>query len=390
MRTLATIALGMTLTWGCGATSEPAGDGPAAATAVTVARAARVELPSYVEVGGIVQPRSTAFVSSRVAATVEAVYVVPGDRVTRGQMLVRLDRRELAAHAARAAAERVAATEAVQASEAAAAAAEAELRLAETTLTRITELHGKQSATQQELDRAVAARDGAAGRARAAHAARAAADASGDAARAAEDAARVADSYSVLSAPFDGVVAERLVDEGALALPGTPLLLLEERSTPRLEVRIDDTHASRLLPGVQAEVRLDGQAATWTPARVVEIGRSEPATHSFLVTLEIDGQEPVRSGTFGRARFAWEARTAVTVPAGSVLRRGQLSLVYLVDAAGRARLRPVVTGAAGDGDLEILTGLQDGDTVVVAPPVTLADGSRVELAASAPADGIQP
>ncbi len=382
MQTFIGLALGTALAAGCGSAPETQETVAERPLTVSVGRVSAVSLPSYVEVGGIVTPRSSAEVSSRVLAVVEAVRVRPGDRVRAGQQLVTLDARELSARAAQAEAGVAAATETVLAADAAVVAAEADLRLAEVTLERITQLHERRSATQQELDRAAAARDAAAAQTRGARAGASAAASSRAAAVAADEAADIARSYAVLTAPYDAVVAERHVDAGDLATPGTALLLLEEDGAPRVEVRLDDSHASLAVIGGEAEVRVDGGQG-WAPARVIEIGRSDPAAHSFVVTLEPLEALAARSGSFARARFADAAHSALVVPAASVVRRGQLSLVYLMDGDGRARLRPVVTGETAGDVLEILTGLRESDTVVVSPPPALADGARVETAAGA-------
>jgi RND family efflux transporter MFP subunit len=381
-RTLGVVLGAAVLTGACGAGPETRDTAADVAVAVAVARAATVQRPSYIEVGGVVEPHSTAAVSSRVMTVVDAVWVRPGDLVTRGQRLVTLDARELSARAAQAVAALEAASEAARAADETVVAAEADLHLAEVTLERISGLHARRSATAQELDQVVAARDAAGAKARGARAAAAAAASSHEAAVAAGQAASISRSYAVLTAPFDGVVAGRHVDAGALATPGAPLLLIEEEGIRRVEVRLDDTHASLASPGSGAEIRVDG-GEDWVAARVIEVGRSDPATHSFLVTLEPDVPLAARSGSFARARFAGPARASLVVPAASVIRRGQLSLVYLVDAELRARLRPVVAGPASAGTVEILTGLREGDTVVVSPPPSLTDGARLEAAQGA-------
>jgi len=201
----------------------------------------------------------------------------------------------------------------------------------------------------------------------------------------------VATSYAVLTAPFDGLVTERSLDPGSMANPGVALLTLEDSTAFRLEVPLDEARGAQVAIGQTAEVSLgesveDGEAGRVT-GRVTEIARVDPAAHSFLVKLDLSGAGDARSGTFGRARFMGPSRRALTVPASSTIRRGQLTFVFTVDGENRARLQPVSPGATASDRIEVLAGLHEGDRVVVGPPPALADGVPVTLADGAPVTG---
>ncbi|MGE3176914.1 MAG: efflux RND transporter periplasmic adaptor subunit [Vicinamibacterales bacterium] len=370
------IALG-TLACGPGAHDTPDQMVAPAAQALPVVAAAVEELPVRFEAGGIVRARSTATLAARLMAPVLTVTVKPGDLVTRGTTLITLDAREMAAQAARGKASAAAAEEAARAAEAQVAAAEASVRLARATHDRISGLHAKQSATPHELDQAVAALRAAEAQVAAAQSQRGAAAAARDAARAGADAADVGLSYTTITAPFDGRVATRSVDPGTLATPGMPLLVLEQTGAARLEVTLDEARAGQISAGQTGDVRLEGPDAGWIPATVAEVGRVDPASHSFLVKLDLPQDAAARSGTFGRARFPGAARRALTVPATSVVRRGQLAFVFIVGSDRLARLRPVTPGPTVDGRVEILAGLVQGDTVVTTPTAGLRDGTPI-------------
>jgi RND family efflux transporter MFP subunit len=347
-----------------------------------------VDWPSTFDAGGIVRARQTAAVSSRIVAPVLDVRVRAGDRVRRGDVLVVLDGRELRANAARAAAALGATRQGVNAAESESRAADAAVTLARATHGRIQGLHARNSATAQELDEAVAALSAADGRAGGAHARVAEAGAALDAAQAASEAASIAVTYATLTAPFDGVVANRVVDPGALAAPAAELLTVEETSAYRLEVRIDGSRASFVRVGAEAQVRLDAgdvpADAAWSPAKIVEIARLDPASHSFLVKLDLARRDGLRSGQFGRVRLSAPSRRTLAVPASSILHRGQLAMLFAVDATGVARLRAVTPGETRDRDVEILAGVAPGDRVVVAPPIGLEDGMKVQTAGARP------
>jgi multidrug efflux pump subunit AcrA (membrane-fusion protein) len=369
---------------GCGSATHP--DEPAAAppVRVTVSTAAERELPSAFEAGGVVRARSTALVASRILAPIAAVHVRPGDRVRRGAPLVTLDSREMRATSAQAAAALAAGTEAARAADFEIRAADSNVRLARASHERIRALHDKRAATPQELDVAVAALEAAEAQLAGARARAASAAGARDAAHAAAEASRISTSYTVLSAPFDAVVSERQADPGSMAVPGVALLTIEDPSAFRIEVQLDESRAATLAVGQSAEVRIDSAAAgNWQPGTIGEIARVDPASHSFLVKIDLPGRPSVRSGLFGRVRFKGPSRRALAVPKTSVVRRGQLTYVFAIDRDSTAKLRPVLT-AGPDGDLiEVLAGLGTGERIVVDPPPALTDGARVEATAAA-------
>jgi RND family efflux transporter MFP subunit len=351
---------------------------PGATETVTAAveRVSAAIIPETFEAGGVVRARSTATLASRVTAPVDAVYAAPGAKVRKGATLVALESRELQANAARAKASLAAAIEGARAAESEVAAAESALALARVTHERMRTLFDKRSATAQEWDQASAGLQGADARVGTARAQAAAARAVRDAADATVHAVDTALSYETIAAPFDAVVAERLVDPGTMATAGTPLMVVEDPSALLLHVLVDEARARAITVGQTADARLD-QDADWSAARVVEIGRVDPASHNFLVKLQMPAGAGVRSGLFGRARFTSGERRAVAVPSSSIVRRGQLAFVFALTPERIARLRPIVTGETIGGRVEVLAGLSEGDTIVVTLSPKLADGVRV-------------
>jgi RND family efflux transporter MFP subunit len=357
----------------CSSHPEPAPADAAAPLPVKAARIGLADVATSFEAGGVVQARTTAAVTARILAPVREVRVAPGDRVRAGQVLVVLDGRDLGAQARGA---RAAASAAGQGATAAAAeerAAQAALTLARATHQRIATLHARRSATLQELDEATAALQAAeAGAAGATSRAQQAV--SGVAgAEAASQGAGVTESFTRIAAPFDGVVTEKLVEPGNMAAPGVPLIRIEDTRGFRLEVRVDESRVAQVAPGSTVPVTIEtGPDAVAASGRVAEIARSVDAdSRAFLVKIALPDTAGLRSGMFGRARFAGTPKRALTVPAGAVVRRGQVTSVFVIDQ-GVARLRMVSVR-----DTEVLAGLADGETVIVDPPPVLVDGRRV-------------
>jgi RND family efflux transporter MFP subunit len=313
-----------------------------------------------------------------VMAPIAAVHVSPGDRVRRGTVLVTLDAREAAAHRAAAGAAVTSAANAARAAEADVRSASAAATLARATFTRIDTLVARKSATPQELDQAAAGLAAAEAQLQSAQARLAASNASREAASHAREAADVGVSYSTLLAPFDGLVTERHADPGSMAMPGAALLVVEDTMQYRVEAALDAARAGQMAVGDPVDVRLDSAPdAGWVTTRLVEIGRVDPTSHSFLVKADLPGPARSGSGRFGRLRIAGPSRQALTLPATAAVRRGQLTFVYLVGADGVARLRPVTTGETTADITEVLAGLRAGDRVVASPDPALGDGARV-------------
>lgn len=362
----------------CGGGHPETGHEPQAPPTDVQVQAARLEsLAQPVEIGGVVRARTTATLVSRVVANVEQVLVRPGDKVRAGQTLIRLDARELAANRARAQASLAAAEQAVAAAMTGRDGARAALALASSTHARVAELRGKNSATPHELDEAVGALRGAESGTTGAEAGILQARAGAEAARAALQAAGVAASYATITAPFDGVVTEKLVEPGNMASPGVPLMTVEDARAFRLEVRVDESRVGQIDASQPVEVVLD---TVPTPAlgKVSEISRAlDPASHAFVVKIDLPPSAQLRSGLFGRARIPGPRQQALTVPGSAVVRRGQLASVFVIGSDKRARLRLVNTGAVSGGRVAITSGLDADELVVVSPPAQLVDGAPV-------------
>jgi multidrug efflux pump subunit AcrA (membrane-fusion protein) len=352
-----------------------------AAVTVAVGRVDARDVTSSLEAGGIVRARATALIAGRVMAPITRVHVNPGDHVRRGAVLVTLDAREIQANKERAEAASLSAAEAAHAAEADVRGAESTVTLARATHDRMAALQAKRSATAQELDQAVAALAAAEAQRASAQARLAAANSARDAAQASVESATVTATYAVLTAPFDGLVTERRADPGSMATPGLALLVLEDPATYRLEVQLDEARAALVQVGATVSVRLDNATGegeeAWSSGHVAEIARVDPASHAFLVKVDLPASGSLRSGLFGRARFSGPTRRALTVPTSALINRGQLTFVYLVDAEGRARLRPISVGTGDHDRTEVLAGVREGDAIVTHPPPSLADGSPV-------------
>jgi multidrug efflux pump subunit AcrA (membrane-fusion protein) len=340
---------------------------------VTIAQVAVNDVASAIDSGGVVQARTTATITARIVATVRAVRVSPGDRVRAGQTLVVLDGDDLAAGARAARAAALAADQGAKAAAAELRAAEAGLALARASHDRIAGLEAKRSATAQELDEATATLRSAEARAAGASARALQATSAVESARAAGDQASTTESFTTITAPFDGLVTEKMVEPGNMASPGVPLLRLEDTRAFRLEVRVDESRIDQIRSGDRVPVFL-GAGNPPINGQVVELSRAVDAdARAFLVKIALPDAPGMRSGEFGKARFGGTPRRALTVPSAAIVRRGQLTSVFVVDG-DVARVRLVSLSES-----EVLAGLTESEVVIVSPPSGVADGRRVAV-----------
>jgi RND family efflux transporter MFP subunit len=359
---------------GCSARPAAAALADAAAPVdVTVAPVAMTDVASAIDSGGVVQARTTATITARILAPVREVRVLPGDQVRKGQTLIVLDGADLAA-GARAA--RSASSAAEQGSKAAAAelqAADAGLALARASHDRIAGLQAKRSATAQELDDATATLRSAEARVAGASARVLQAASAVESARAASDQASAIESFTTITAPFDGMVTEKMVEPGNMASPGMPLLRLEDTRGFRLEVRVDESRIGQIRNGDNVPVFL-GTGTTSITGTVVEVSRAVDAdARAFLVKIALPDARGLRSGEFGKARFGGTPRRALTIPSSAIVRRGQLTSVFVVER-GVARVRLVNLNES-----EVLAGLTESEVVILSPTAGVTDGRRVSV-----------
>jgi membrane fusion protein, multidrug efflux system len=322
--------------------------------AAAVASARSLSVPQTVDLFGSAESAQTAAVSSRVMATVTAVRVRQGDAVTRGQVLVEIDPETARGQEAQA--------------RGALAQAQAAYALAERNYERFKALVAAKAAADLELDMARMQYEQAKG-----------AVEQGEGAVAA--AASVARESKVV-APFSGRVVARMVEVGDLAAPGRPLVMVESEQGRRLALSVPESAvvASGLKVGAELPVRFDAMPAEAARScRVIEMSPgADPMSHSYTVKVELAGGD-VPSGAAGRAQLTVGSRTAVVVPQAAAIHSGGVVMVVVRDEQGKARSRVVTLGApAGDGEVEVLSGLSGSETVLVGLAAAPADGAPVE------------
>ena len=344
---LALSALGLA---GCGDRHEREPQPTAGpAVAVQVETVATSDWPEELRVTASVLPLRRAEPGTVLLGRVDELLRQEGDRVRRGDVLARVESREVSARLAQA--------------EAAHAAAQANERNALLMKERMERLFARQAASKKNLDDALAGYDAAVAHTRAAEEGVAA--------------ARMYVSYAEVTAPFDGIVVNKLIEAGDTASPGRPLFVIEDISTIKIEAQVPESVVSGLEIGRPVEVevageRLEGQLAEILPA-------ADPRSRTFTARILLENpQRRLRSGMFARLNLGGPGRQVIAVPESAIVRRGPLAGIFVV-SDGSARLRWVTLGRSRDGSVEVLTGLRAGERFVAEPGPALKDGSRIEV-----------
>jgi multidrug resistance efflux pump len=368
----------------------PAGP-PAVVAGVRLEVAERALIADAVDVAGTVKTKTQMLIASRLQGYVREVRARQGDRAEPGQVLVLLDQGEPSARADRA---RAALAEAEmgrdevrttqEEAEAGLRASEADSAYAAATATRYRMLWQRELISAQDYEAAeakrksaVAAVDQATARLRSLRAREAQMRHRIDQARAEIRTAEIALGDTRITAPATGVVVDRRVEPGDLALPGQPLLVLDDFRAYRLEAEVGESTIGRVRMGQRVPVTLDALGRTLL-GRVAEIiPAADPASRTVTVKLELPADADLRSGLFGRAHFLMGERQALTVPLAALVERGQLTGVYVVDPQDVARFRLVTAGERRAGRAEILSGLAAGERIAGDGTDRLSDGVRV-------------
>ncbi|MBN9660137.1 MAG: efflux RND transporter periplasmic adaptor subunit [Acidobacteria bacterium] len=374
-------ALGLAAIWltGCGGEKpapKKAEDGPA--VKVSVIRTAQEDMPDEYVATGTVKARTTSVLSARVMGYIRELKPQAGDTVKAGQVVAVIEAKEIETSVRQAEAAREEARGAIPEIDNAIAAAKAQLDLAASTLGRMKNLYDQKSITPQEFDEVSARHRMAQANYEMARAKRTQLDQKIRQATEAVAQASVMRGYTEVTAPFTGIVIERKAEPGMLAAPGMPLLVVEQAGSYRLEAAVEEARLATIRPGQAVKVDLESVDHP-LDARVEEIVPAlDPASRSFTVKIGLAAAGPLRSGMFGRARFAQGSKQALTIPVMALLEQGQVQRVFVVDN-GIARGRLITTGARTAGRVEVLSGLQPGESVVSPAPNNLADGGKVEV-----------
>lgn len=325
---------------------------------VPVLTLGEVTVGAVVEFDASLQAVRQSVLSAQASGRITSLSVKAGDRVKAGQVLAVIDDRTTQAGVAQA--------------QAGVAQADANLANAKAAYERTRELRAQNFVAQAALDSALAQYR--------------AAEAGAAAARAGQTQASVAQGFTRLTAPYDGWVLSTQAEAGALAMPGAPIVTVYAPQPMRAVVYVPASQQALALQAGKVEVQLPGTDRWVAPVSKTAVPAADPVSQTVEWRLNLSdsdgaGQVPGRQV---KVRFAGSAPQAapqrLVVPASALLRRGELTGVYVVTAKGASTqgfaLRAVRTGATHGDGVEVLAGLKAGDQVALDPVRAGLAGAR--------------
>lgn len=364
-RTLGTVAMGLVflvvvvvlMVWLAGgfkdkiqattqrAAEEPLYTGPTAAVR-------RITLPRTEEAVGSVRPVHEMVVTSRIAAKITELKLTAGQQVAQDEVLVRLDDRDLKAR--------------VDQLKATLTSAQATRDQAQLDRVRFADAYARNAVSKIEFDRADLALK----------------NAESDVVRATEaiNEAQAAMEYTIIRAPASGVVVDKRVNVGDTVMPGQILATLYDPTHMQLVASVREMLTQRLKVGQSIGVRMEALKMTCAGTVSEIVPEAESASRTFLVKVTGPCPPGIYSGMFGRIVIPLDSQEMLVIPSAVVSHVGQLDLVDVLKN-GRLERRIVRLGQELDSDVEVLSGLKEGEQAA------LRSGSTTVPAAAATLEG---
>lgn len=188
-------------------------------------------------------------------------------------------------------------------------------------------------------------------------------------------------SYAEVHSPVDGVVVEKRLSQGDLASPGVPLLTLEDPTSLLVQTYVSENFVSRIHEDDPVDIHIPSLRTSFEGVIRQVVQAADPVSHQFLVKIALAASKDIHPGMFAEAKFRVGSRDTLFVPTASVLSRGGLTSVYVVDTQGLAQYRMVRLAAPTEGQIEVLAGLSAGDTIAWHGRPALKSGMQVQAAA---------
>ncbi len=284
---------------------------------------------------GVVKSRTIADIAPRLTARIIEIKVNAGEVVKKGEVIARLDERDLRAQE--------------KAALAALSGANAHVERNNADKQRISGLYEKEAATRERYDAVIAQAKEAQARASQANGALT------------EIRARLADT--LLLAPFDGIVVKRLKQPGDMGMPGVPVVTLQVTRGLRLEVEVPAACAGSFHARETVVVRIDTLDQTFSAAIDEIIPEMDAQTHTQLIKIALPTVEGLKPGYFGWLKQACAEHTALLIPISAVQHLGQLEIVQVL-SNGQQSTRHIRTGKTFGDRVEVISGLRAGEIVL--------------------------
>jgi len=319
---------------------------------VEVTTVAPAQVNELYEVTGTIRSDRTSIISSRVMGVVTSLHVREGDTVKAGQLLLTLDDSD--------------ALQRVKAATMAMEAARRNMDLAEATWQRYRNLYEQKALSGQEMDQFEAQRY--------------VAKSEYERAKAMAEEARTFLAFTRITSPVAGVVMKKQTDFGSMASPGMPLLIIEAVGNVYAEAAIDEGLIDKIQAGMPVEVVIEamGKHLQGTVREIVP--DISPSSRTFIAKIKLPDKE-LKSGLFVRVKIPLGKKMTILVPVSTIVHKGQLTGVYVVDDKGIVIYRLIKEGRTSDKGTEILSGLFPNERIITGGIDKVIDGGIIKAEA---------
>ena len=334
-----------------------------AISGVSIATLAAAPVDEFIEAAGTVRAVSVSYVASRVMGAVTSLRVKEGDMVEKDQLLLTIDDRDVVQKVRAAEAGH---QEAIKAME----AAKQNRELTDITYRRYKTMYEQKAISRQEMDQFETQKNVAAleyERVREMV----------NRASAGLSEAKIYLGFTGVTSPVKGLVTEKKTEVGSMAVPGVPLLTLENTAAYHAEITVDESLSGSLREGMPVTVSIEAINRRLAGKITEILPGVDPQSRSFKAKVSVGGPG-LRSGLYARVTIAHGKKEAILAPKGAIIEKGQLTGVYAVDNQGIVTYRLVRTGKEYDGHWEILSGLKANDRIIVQGVENAVDGGILE------------
>jgi RND family efflux transporter MFP subunit len=333
-----------------------------AVSGVTLAAIPLREVESYYETAGTVKAKAVSVIAARTTGAVLFVKVRAGDRVRAGQELIVVDDRDMA--------QKVAAAEAGY-REALKALDEARQQrsLADITYQRYKNLFDEKVISGQEMDEVEA-------RKKVADIGYERVEEMVCGSRAHAEEARINKGFTRITAPHEGIVTEKRIEQGSMATPGTPLLVLEDTSLFKVDAYVNERLLGKVKTGMPVSIVPAGVGKPIAGTIGEVVPAVDPATRTFPVKVYLKGAS-LSSGLYVKVAIPEGKKQVLLVPAKALVEKGQLTGVYVVDEKGVMTYRIIKTGQPYGEEVEVVSGLKPDERIIVSGLEHAVDGGSV-------------
>jgi len=300
-------------------------------------KAERVTVQGEVTVSGTVAARDVARLASRINGYITEIKVDAGDHVRQGDVLLKLDTKDLAEKEAQAAAT----LESVR----------ADLVKAKNDFERFKVLYDKQSVAKRDYDDVLAKYEMA--------------QAAESRAKSALDEAKTNLAYGIVTSPFSGVIADRAVNSGDLASPGSYLMTAYRPDSLELVASAGEQYAPFFKDGISVKVEIPSIGLKEASKIREIVPQRDERTRTVTVKIPLQEKQGLVPGLYGTMTFNTQVTEATSIPRSAVRTIGQLESVNTLENR-RVQVRQVKTGRSlGNDKIEIISGVAPGEEVVV-------------------------